>query len=418
MVVFCDKYTENVEKLRKTLRNMGQEVEIAVLQDDGFLPDEILSPYEFFVYRDRMAKQPKRDLFYNFIPLPELWEVRLVGWTGAIFDMGCEKAKIHFREPVEERKVLRVEWHMEDGWVYKIDHYNKYGLKYTSEFLDRDGRVESRVFYSEKNQEMVVEQPENHVISILENGAVRNVFGSYVEFIEYYRKETGISEVDTIFVQEEKTLKLLELTPEKSRKWTNILFTNDELCKLYQSMGGNNGIRFYAVPEWYPENHARAEALILTASDQIEKLEYLIGELPELTFHIAAHTQVSDKLHRLAELNNVKIYPQISAQDLDRLWNACDLYLDINYYREIYDAVNSAHMKNMLIIGFENTVHHKELMAEECVFAEEDGEKVVSTIKKLWKDANLLQEKLEIQQRKKEEIWKKFVQRGECGHGI
>ena len=114
----------------------------------------------------------------------------------------------------------------------------------------------------------------------------------------------------------------------------------------------------------------------------------------------------------------MKIYPQISAHDLDRLWNACDLYLDINYYREIYDAVNSAHMKNMLIIGFENTVHHKELMAEECVFAEEDGEKVVSTIKKLWKDANLLQEKLEIQQRKKEEIWKKFVQRGECGHGI
>lgn len=418
MVVFCDKYTENVEKLRKTLRNMGQEAEIAVLQDDGFLPDEILSPYEFFVYRDRMVKQPKRDLFYNFIPLPELWEVRLVGWTGAIFDMGCEKAKIYFREPVEERKVLRVEWHMEDGWVYKIDHYNKYGLKYTSEFLDRDGRVESKVFYSEKNQEMVVEQPESHVISILENGAVRNVFGSYVEFIEYYRKETGISEVDTIFVQEEKTLKLLELTPEKSRKWTNILFTNDELCKLYQSMGGNNGIRFYAVPEWYPENHARAEALILTASDQIEKLEYLIGELPELTFHIAAHTQVSDKLHRLAELNNVKIYPQISAQDLDRLWNGCDLYLDINYYREIYDAVNSAHMKNMLIIGFENTVHHKELMAEECIFAEENGEKVVSTIKKLWKDANLLQEKLKIQQRKKEEIWKKFVQRGECGHGI
>lgn len=107
MIVFFDKYTEQVEKLRETMRCIGQDVRIAVLENDGFLPAGILSPYEFFTYRDRQETFVEKDLFYNFIELPEFWEVRLLGWMGGIFDMGCEKAKIYFREPVEKRNVQR-----------------------------------------------------------------------------------------------------------------------------------------------------------------------------------------------------------------------------------------------------------------------------------------------------------------------
>lgn len=419
MLVFFDRYTGNVEKVRETMCCMGWNAKIAVLQDDGFLPSGVTSPYEFFAYRNRREDLPEKDLFYNFIELPEFWEVRLSGWTtGGIFDMGIEKAKIYFREPVEKRNVQRVEWHMEDGWVYKIDYYNRYGLKYASEFLDTDRNVESKVFYSDQNQEIVIEQPVNHMIFLLENGAVRRMFDSYAGLVDQYLEEAGIEKERILFVQDEKTLGLLLSASDAGNQWMRILFADDELLNKYTGMGGQNGDRFYAMRKDYRVNHARGEALILTASDQIEKLEYLIDELPDMMFHIAAHTQVSDKLHRLAELKNVRVYPQISAQDLNMLWSSCDFYLDINHYREIYDAVDTAHMKNMLIIGFDHTVHHRELMAEECIFAAEDHEKMVIAIKELEGNPVLVQERLKAQRQKKEEIWKGFLDRRETGHGI
>ncbi|MCM1231928.1 MAG: accessory Sec system glycosyltransferase GtfB [Ruminococcus flavefaciens] len=409
MLVFFDRYTDNVKKVQETLRGLGREVKIAVLQDNGFLPSGVSSPYEFFAYRNREEELTEKDLFYNFIELPEFWEVRLTGWTlGGIFDMGREKAKIYFKEPAEKRNVQRVEWHMEDGWVYKIDYYNRYGLKYASEFLDADKNVESKVFYSDKNQEIIVEQPVNHMISLLENGAVRSMFDSYAGFVEEYLKEAGYGEESILFVQDEKAFELFHLASEAGNRWTHILFANDDLWNQYLGMGGKNGGRFYAMPEKYPENHANGKALILTASDKIEGLEYLISELPDMVFHIAAHTQVSDKLHKLAELENVKVYPQVSAQDLEMLWDACDFYLDINHYREIYDAVDTAHRNNMLIVGFDHTAHHRELMADGCIFAEGESARMVQCIKEWIGNPDLIQERLKSQQQKKAEIWKGF----------
>lgn len=418
MIVFFDRYSENVEKLQETMRCMGQDVKTAVLGMDGFLPERILSPYEFFTYGSRQEEFVKKDLFYNFIDLPEFWEVRLIGGIGGIFDMGCEKAKIYFREPAEKRNVQRVEWHMEDGWVYKIDYYNRYALKYVSEFLDTDGNVESRVYYSEKNQEMVVEQPVNHMISLLDRGMVRKLFDSFAGFISCYLEEAGLGEECALFIQDEKSFELLGLDSEARNMWTHVLFSDTRLLDKYAGMGRTNGSRFFWIPEHYPENHARGEAMILTASDQLEQIEYLIKELPEMRFHIAAHTQVSDKLYGLEESGNVKVYPQISRQDLDMLWDICDFYLDINHYYEIYDAVNAAHTRNQIILGFDNTLHHRELLAEEGIFAGIEPERMVHTIKELTSNPVRVQELLDAQQKKKREIWQDLWKRRENSHGV
>ncbi len=419
MIAFFDKYTENAGKLQETMRCMGEDAKIAVLSGEGFLPSGILSPYDFFSYGSRQEGFAEKDLFYNFIPLPEFWEVRLTGGTGGIFDMGCEKAKIYFREPAEKRNVQRVEWHMEDGWVYKIDYYNKYALKYASEFLDTERNVESRVYYSEKNQEMVVEQPVNHMISLLDRGMVRELFDSRAEFIAGYLEEAGLGEEECVlFVQEEKTFEDLSLTSEAGKMWTKVLFSDPGLLNQYVGMGGTNGFRFYEIPEQYRENHGRGEAMILTASDRVEQIEYLISVLPEMRFHIAAHTQVSDKLRKLEESGNVRVYPQISRQDLDMLWDTCDFYLDINHYYEIYDAVNAAHTRNQIILGFDNTVHHRELLADEGIFAEAEQEKMALTIRELMANPARVQELLGAQQKKKREIWQDLWMRRENGHGI
>ena len=52
MVVFFDKYTDSIKKLQETMCYMDFDAKIVVLRDDGFLPEGILSPYDYFVYSD------------------------------------------------------------------------------------------------------------------------------------------------------------------------------------------------------------------------------------------------------------------------------------------------------------------------------------------------------------------------------
>ena len=87
MLFFFDRYTENVAKLQETMRCLGQEVQIAVLQDDGFLPTGIESPYEFFVYRSRQKEFVEKSMFYNFIEINDFWEGSLSVLSCGIFDM-------------------------------------------------------------------------------------------------------------------------------------------------------------------------------------------------------------------------------------------------------------------------------------------------------------------------------------------
>ena len=69
--------------------------------------------------------------------------------------------------------------------------------------------------------------------------------------------------------------------------------------------------------------------------------------------------------------------------ELDALWERCDFYLDINHYWETFNAIEISHQKNLLIMGFENTLHHRELVAEECIFSQSDAGKMVLTMKEL-----------------------------------
>lgn len=404
MLVVFDKYTENTKKFQETMNCLEIDVKVAVLEDDGFLPCGTLSPYEYFVYEHAHDFFEKKELFYDFLEVPEFWEIRSLDMHGAVYDMGCKKAEIYFTDPIEKKNVQRVEWCMENGWVYKIDYYNKYALKYASEFLDMDGNVESKVFYSAGNQEVIVEQPQNDTVVLLEGGETRAFFTSYNEFIEYYMKEISLGESCALFMQDDDGFRFLNFKSGVENIWKYVLFSKNELLDKYVGMDGKNGYRFYNIPEEYPANNANGEALILTSVDLLEGIEYLIHELPEMIFHIGASTQVSDKLFKLGELENVKVYPQISMRNLDALWNQCDFYLDINHYWESYNAIDVAHQKNLLIMGFEHTLHHQELVTEDCIFSKGDTEGLALTLKKLINHMELVQEHLVKQQGKRREV--------------
>lgn len=407
MIAVFDRYTNGTGELLAAIRRLDPAMKTAVLGDDSFSSYDGLSLYDYYLYGKGKEIPEEKSLHYNFIEVPPYWEIRSAGWRGAIYDMGCKKADVYFSQ--DSNNAQRVEWSTESGWIYKVDYYNKYALKYASEFRDKDGNVESKAFYSRENREVLIEQPQNDVVYLLENGGVKRYFTSYSEFIEYFFQETGLKGERVFFVQDKEGLRLAALRSDGESIWRTVLFQRADLLNQYVAMGGTNGRYFYAVPEEYPDNGASGEALILTRSDQLEGIEQLIQELPEVHFHIAANTQVSDKLHRLGERQNVRVYPQISQRDLEMLWNRCDFYFDINHYLEYVNAIDTAHRENLLIMGFENTLHRRELVNPECIYAPSEIQRFADEVRELIGHPEWVEERLRGQQARKREAMEEVL---------
>lgn len=402
MRIVGQQYTEQMNKMNETMQSLHVDTTILVLKNDGFLPEGVLSPSSYFVAQQENQILKEKKLYYDFIEVPEFWEIRSDKADGAIYDMGQKKASIYFQYPYAERYVQRVEWFMESGFVYKIDYYGKYGFKYKSEWRGTDNQVDLRVFYSSKNQEVVVEQPKSKTISIHLNGEMQAYFMSYEAYYQYAFSKMGKNTDCMVLVENQEQIRNV-LKQQHTIKFA--CFTSWELLDHYEKAGGKNGVYFVNIPKQYPKNHGNGEILILTDSDQIEGITVLINGLPHMNFHIAANTEVSDKLINLGKNDNVQIYPGISNSKAEELWQKCDIYLDINHFREIRNAVDQASQRNLVILGYENTIHHREMLAEHCVIPASNYHAMVDKLNRLIDDQNMLQEVLLRQQKRRIKMW-------------
>ncbi len=120
---------------------------------------------------------------------------------------------------------------------------------------------------------------------------------------------------------------------------------------------------------------------ILTETDQLEQIGFLIESLPDYQFHIAAYTMVSEKLSILASYDNVLIYPEIIDARVEKLLKYCDIYLDINHYAEVRDIVSRAHQLNKVILAFDTTAHHPQLANQ--IISSHEPEKMVDFLKQI-----------------------------------
>ena len=104
-------------------------------------------------------------------------------------------------------------------------------------------------------------------------------------------------------------------------------------------------------------NHLLGDALILTVSDQIEELDYLLENLPDICFHIAAPVQFSEKIRVLESKYNVRLMTVTTDQQIDFLVNICDILLDINHFQEVDSIVSKFVQAGKMVLAFDNTVH-------------------------------------------------------------
>lgn len=97
------------------------------------------------------------------------------------------------------------------------------------------------------------------------------------------------------------------------------------------------------------------QLLTVTNSQDLEQIEYLVEQLPECDFSIAARTVMGPRLTDLAEKENVYLYPASDSEQIEKILDKADLYLDINYGGEVDGIFNGLLEKNIPCFAFYKT---------------------------------------------------------------
>lgn len=381
--------TDELGKFEKNIIELAENV--------GFKECKTIEAIDLFCgISERNDVLKEKDRYYAFIDIPQYWSVRADGLNGAIYDNKTKKANIYFKNPIEKRMVSRVEWIDRNNTVYKVDYYNKYGYMYCSENVS-GGNVTVREFYDRNGDIKVLEQTGPKTYTTFGTRISPKSYRGFADYLEAYLKYNKIydeniwltsDEILNKFAWDYGNFKISYLPQNRLNSdltvitQTNtafrILCSEEQQVNWYKENSNYKCDRLYSYLENNKSKFGRKEAFIITESDQLEYIEQLINDFPEITFHIAASTIMSDKLTRLDINNNVELYPCITEQKRKELFERCDIYLDINHYRELYNAVNEAMVNNMIILAFDNTAHSKECdffvttLVEDIDYIEED----------------------------------------------
>lgn len=363
MISILKNWTEKNQQVINSYLHSDKGNIVLVLQDDGFLPEGVYSPYQLLTQTDNADEQVRGPLFADLLLVPDLWEIRMFYDKAEIWDEGIKKAEIIYADPVGEHCVKDVRWMMPDGFNYKTDHYNKHGRLFCTDLYSEKGTVDISCYYAKDHSVVLSWEPQNGMITWMEHG---RMIGSY-----------------------ESTDKFL--TDFCNRRFDpnqTVLFDDIELAK---EMSGLH-MKIELTEESIPLNSCSNDVLILTNSDQIEQIEILVCSLPELNFHIASKTLMSDKLMNLKVHGNVSLYLGITEAKRIELFHQCSYYLDINYYQEICDAVQEAYKKGLLILGYDTTIHHAEYVLPEYIFKTYQTDKMIQCLRSMHADRIKLRE--------------------------
>ena len=136
----------------------------------------------------------------------------------------------------------------------------------------------------------------------------------------------------------------------------------------------------------------RKDAFVLTNSDQIEALTYLVESLPDVTFRVAALTEMSASLLSMVRYPNVVLYQNISQERIRELLKISSIYLDINHYAEVQGIVRKAFEHQQVILAFSHTVHDRTYLAQANIFEQGKEADLVARIKEIYQSVDRYKE--------------------------
>lgn len=423
-VLLFERYSRDSRRLYESFQRAGCECSAVVLEENDFLPEGVISVYDMFLgYREGKPK------FFNEISIPEHWSISAgieESEYGKITWQHEEKGRIHYWKNAPKKWLVKaVDWLDRKGRVRFRDHYNRYGALCARTVCDETGKDCGKTWFSASGQETIMENAATGDLLINNSGMIKS-FRTRMDMILYFFHCAGIENKrvfynslstpfflagrfqgqekrDMLFWQEDvgeevpgnMRLILGGHVPRTNKIIVQKRSSYDRLLELGVDPGRMWKLGY--LYEFKKENSHMPQALICTNSDEIEHCEELIRALPQMQFHIAALTLMSTKLMRLEKYDNVKLYPGVQEKVLDKLFMECDYYFDINHWAEIVSAVYRAFLHDQLIFAFEETVHNREFVADRHIYPAEAFDRMISDIRRVMGDAELMKAHLKMQ---------------------
>ena len=395
ITLLFDSFSDESANLYASFKNSGIPVNAVSIEDEGFLPDEIASVYGFFLH-DKDVSQTGKPKYFNQIEVPDYWQIEGNNSNGKVMDHGHERARIYYTKPEHKRLVKVVDWLDDKGTVRLCEHYDKYGNIYCRTIFNKSGQKAMRRFFTARGEERIVESFVTKDILVKYDGK-DFIFKNKTELVKFYLKCTGLDKTslyynslsypffaslgldnngfsDALFWNEPVGNEIpgnMKIILNKQAARTNMVYVQrreayEKLIKFGAPESMVKGLGY--VYDFIRENGHRPEILICTNSDEVLHIDDFAKMVPDANFHIAAITEMSSKLHAVGANKNVFLYPNVKPASLDALFEKCDFYLDINRGNEIVDAVHRAFLNNMLIVGFEETMHNPYYTADTNTF--------------------------------------------------
>lgn len=420
MLNLFEKLDRRALDLFVSLHKAGYNHPTVVLEDDGWLPAEVTSPLGFYLKQDKTGK-PR---YFSNIDVPTYYEIRGNNREGGVYDEEYKRANVIFAKPQFKRYVKEVQWIGNNGAIRSIDHYNQFGKIFAQTTCDANGKPAIKTFFDNAGHEKIIQNMTTGDITLYQGDLVNN-FKNLTEFTAHYLIDSGFK-LDRIFYNSlSYPLFVTRLLAQKNYKGDDVLFWQEPLAddlpgNMQMILQDNNSrtkqIIMQKLPtyrkaqELWPkdtkvalkllgtiylsnrENKGQSHALIMTNSDQIAQLETLVKLLPNVHFSIGAITEMSTSLMSFDKYQNVSLYPQIVTATTRRLTQECDFLLDINHGAEILDAVRGAFEHNMIILGFNDTLHNQAFIDPQNVYAQKDVNQMAEKINFLIKHKDALTE--------------------------
>ena len=97
MINLFEYYNQPTQLLHQTLEQADYHNFTICIEDDGFLPDEVTSPYQFFAAN--LLHDDDQPKFFNAVDVPPFWEISGDGQSAQIKDMGHIRGCLLYTSP-------------------------------------------------------------------------------------------------------------------------------------------------------------------------------------------------------------------------------------------------------------------------------------------------------------------------------
>ena len=367
MFIIASEQTRELDRLRKLLDKLGQPYRVFVTNLETDLDQQTDSLATFFTQTDPTSKIGK-PLFFNDLSVPELWECWTLGITTYLFDGEERRANVVLRGDILSRTVERVEWFGQREEIVSIDVYNRYGWRSKRSLLTEAGQPYLDIYLNRQQEEVLLHYISQGIFLHQPPKGRDHLYANKEELQKAVLKQV-LPKNEAILLMDQSLLDFVkEIPKERLALCTSTVANLEEIKEQVDQILVLEAAYLREEIEGYTslsglvdvdQEKLQPEALIMTASQEVEGLADLVHDFPQVTFHIAALTAMGPKLTDLAARPNVRLYPGISLEKYENLLSSCSIYLDCNRGEEVWSSSLHALENGQILLGLKSTVHQE-----------------------------------------------------------